>query len=43
MVIKLKADLCKDKTTEFVWCTKRSMCVQCLERVTHDDFVICVW
>jgi hypothetical protein len=43
MIIKLKKDLCVDEATEFVWCAKRSMYVRFLKRVTHDEFVICVW
>jgi hypothetical protein len=42
MIAELKEDLCEDEATEFVWCVERSMCVRFLERVTHDEFVICV-
>jgi hypothetical protein len=42
MTVELKEDLCKDEATEFVWYTKQSRCVRFLERVTHDEFVICV-
>jgi hypothetical protein len=43
MTVELREDLCEDKTIEFIWRSKKSMCVRFSKFAAHDKFVICVW